>query len=211
MLKLKLFPLSKRTMKMFVTTLLKLKPLLNKAGKMNTPPPLTLKVMNFSPVSSLKNSKISPTNAKLNIFQIPWNLQSLFILLLIWLTLKTSHLKKLKLKNFLLKLIFFQTPSIQIQMFKILLRNLHKSKSWILIINLNRKLKNIVPFATKIITMFPLAFVDSICLKNLNHNLALQLLPFINILQPPLKNLNILAHRSRSFSNPYRRSSRDAI
>ena len=34
---------------------------------------------------------------------------------------------------------------------------------------------------------------NSICLKNLNHNLALQLLPFINVLQPSLKNLKILA------------------
>ena len=31
------------------------------------------------------------------------------------------------------------------------------------------------------------------CLKNLNHNLNLQLLPFINILKPPLINFNILA------------------
>ena len=55
------------------------------------------------------------------------------------------------------------------------------------------QLKNIVPFATKIITLFQLAFVDSICLKNLIHNLALQLLPYIKISKPPLINLSILA------------------
>ena len=102
-------------------------------------------------------------------------------------------LEKIKLKNFLLKLIIFRTPSNKIYLFKILLRNLHKSKQCILIINQNLNLKNIVLFATKITTLFQLAFVDSICLKNLNHNLGLQLLPFINILKPPLINLNMLA------------------
>ena len=43
------------------------------------------------------------------------------------------------------------------------------------------------------ITLFQLAFVDSICLKNLNHNLNLKLLPFINILNYLQINLNILA------------------
>ena len=53
--------------------------------------------------------------------------------------------------------------------------------------------KSIVPFATKIITLFQPAFVDSICLKSLNHNLDPQLLPFINILKHLQINLNILA------------------
>ena len=55
MLKLKLFPLSKMIMKMFVTTPSKSKPLLNNTGIMNTHPPLTLNAMKFSPVVSLKS------------------------------------------------------------------------------------------------------------------------------------------------------------
>ena len=54
-LKLKLFPLSKRIMKMFVTKLSKLKPLLNKAGITKIHPPITLNAMKFSPVVFPKN------------------------------------------------------------------------------------------------------------------------------------------------------------
>ena len=100
-------------------------------------------------------------------------------------------MKKLKLKSYLLKLTPFQIPSNEIQLFKILLRNLHRFKQCILIKNPNPNLKNFVPFATKIITLFQPAFVDSICLKNLNHNLDHQLLPFINILKHPKINITL--------------------
>ena len=59
-------------------------------------------------------------------------------------------------------------------------------------INPNLNLKNIVPFAIKIITLFQLVFVASIYSKNRNHNLDLQLLPFINILKLLQTNLVIL-------------------
>ena len=52
--------------------------------------------------------------------------------------------------------------------------------------------KNIVPSAIKIITLFQLAFVALIYSKNPNHNLDLQLLPFINILKLLQINLVIL-------------------
>ena len=87
----------------------------------------------------------------------------------------------------------FIQPSYKIQLFMILLPNLHKSKPWILIKYLSPNIKTFVLFATKIITMFQLAFVDSIFLTNLNQNLDLELLPSINILKPPLIFLNILA------------------
>ena len=56
-LKNRRFPLSKRIMKMFVTTPSKSKPLLNKAGIIKTHSPLTLNAMKFSPVISLKKLK----------------------------------------------------------------------------------------------------------------------------------------------------------
>ena len=65
-------------------------------------------------------------------------------------------------------------------------------KSLIRTINPNLNLKNIVPFAIKIITLFQLAFVALIYSKNPNHNLDLQLLPFTNILKLLPINLVIL-------------------
>ena len=59
---------------------------------------------------------------------------------------------------------------------------------WILIISRNPNSKNTVPFAIKIITLFQRVFADLICLKTQNHNLALQLLPFFNILKILLLN-----------------------
>ena len=55
--------------------------------------------------------------------------------------------------------------------------------------NINFNLKNIVHFAIKIITLFPLVIVDSLCLKNLNLNQS-HLLPLcINILKHRPKNI----------------------
>ena len=186
--KLKLFPLSKRIMKMFVTTPSKSK--VKQAWYNEYPSTINLKC---NEIFTLKNLKILPINAKLNTFQVRWNLLFFFTLLSIWLIPKTLPLKRLKLKNFLLKLTIFQTTSNKIQLCKILLLNLHKFEQWFLIKNPNPNLKNIVLFATKIITLFQPAFVDSICLKNLNHNLDPQLLLFINILKHLPINHNILA------------------
>ena len=45
-----------------------------------------------------------PINAKLNTFQVPMNLQFLLTLLLRWLILKTSHLKKIKTQELSLEI-----------------------------------------------------------------------------------------------------------
>ena len=71
MLKLKLFHLLKRIMKMSVTSLLKSKPFLNKAGTTSTRPLLTSNVMKFSLVVFPTNQKFLPINAKLNIPPVP--------------------------------------------------------------------------------------------------------------------------------------------
>ena len=64
------------------------------------------------------------------------------------------------------------------------------------------QIKKYCSFATKIITLFQPAFVDSICLKNLNHNLDPQLHPFINNLKHLQINLNLLANVAEVTTTP---------
>ena len=64
------------------------------------------------------------------------------------------------------------------------------------------QIKKYCSFATKIITLFQPAFVDSICLKNLSHNLDPQLLPFINNIKHLQINPNILANVAEVTTTP---------
>ena len=91
------------------------------------------------------------------------------------------------------------------KLFKILLRNLHKSKQWILIINLNSILKKYCSFCRKKHSV-------STCFRRLNMFKESKLQsrsPTPQNFKIPSNKPQYSRYRSRINSNPYRRSSRD--